>query len=751
MITDHHARPDFSGTLTDLVLALRGTPAPPPDQDHRDRVYHRLTERLAGNLDLESVLSHVLDQVAIVAHADRGWVALLDDQGHPTFSLVWKQEGDAQVLFPHSTSLIERLLTQKQVLWIPDVGQDPDLSRRESMVRLEVKSVVAVPMKVGEAIVGFFYLDGSKRNDQFSAKELSLIESMVAYATMAVSNARMHAEVSARAQKLQLINDVSLAISATVELDQLLTLILHHSLSLSGGDQGYVLLGDNEMTLSCLASLDATGRAIDQLGVSHSIVARCIRENQSICILDTHSDLLVQTRSVMALDLRSIMCIPLVANQQQLGVLYISSQAINKTFTPKDQSLLEAIANQAALAIRNAQLLKEQEHQIQELERALQAVREAQERAMTDGLTGLYNHVYFKEQLYSTVLEAERYGHSVSVVLVDLDHFKRVNDSFGHQSGDEVLRQVSALIRKMVRDCDVVSRYGGEELALLLPQTDPHGAYIVSDRIRAAIEGLAINSMAGEPIPVTASFGVAAYRRGLTSVELIEAADKALYAAKHGGRNRVCVEGQEIKLSAEELRDIRETQQDTFLSTVAALSEAVEAKDRYTAGHSHHVEALARRLGEAMGLGGRQLKDVELAAVLHDVGKIGIPDAILQKPGPLTETEWEIMRTHPVQGARILQAGNLPGLAQAIRHHHECWDGNGYPDGLKGNEIPLAARIVAVIDAYGAMTTDRVYRKAIGKVRAIEELRTYAGTQFDPQVVQHFLRLIGEELELPVA
>jgi len=353
-------------------------------------------------------------------------------------------------------------------------------------------------------------------------------------------HSRDYEHMSDRLRKLQLINDVSLALSATLKLDRVLSLILQHSLTLSGGEQAYVLLGDG-MDPTCLASLDSAGKSNDTLEISRSIVRRCLAELKTICILDTHEEVSHQSKSVMALDLRSVMCVPLVANQERIGVLYISSRAITKTFSAEDEPVLEAIANQAALTIRNAQLLDAHERQIVELERALAMVKEAQQRAVTDGLTGLYNHVYFKEQLYNTVQEARRYGRpDFSVILIDLDHFKRINDTYGHQTGDRVLKTVSAQIRGMLRDCDILARYGGEELALLLPQTEQGGAAVVAERIRSAIEGLDMVSVDDQPFKLSASFGVAQYQQGWTETELVERADKALYAAKHGGRNRVC-------------------------------------------------------------------------------------------------------------------------------------------------------------------------------------------------------------------
>jgi len=611
---------------------------------------------------------------------------------------------------------------------------------RSSLHELAISTVYAIPLRAGDDLLGVIYLDRRSVQDQAPRAELALVESLAAYATVAVCNARMNGELSRRVQKLQVINDISLAISATLKVERLLSLILQHVLVLSGAEQGYILLGDGS-ELECLASLGTDGHPVSDVTFSRSIATRAITENRPICILDTHDDAVERSASIVALDLRSVICVPLLANQQRLGVLYVSSRVITKTFTPQDQSLLEAIANQAALAIRNAQLLDEQEQQIVELERALVLVKEAQTKAVTDGLTGLYNHVFFKEQLYNSVIEAERYGQPLSLIMIDLDHFKRINDRFGHQTGDQVLRQAASALRPLVRECDVLARYGGEEVAVLLPQTSLPGAHVVAERIREGLAELDVWSPEGEPVPVTASLGVAAHRPGLTATELLERADKALYSAKHGGRNRVCVHGQTVQLNTSELAELRQAQQESYLNTVTALSATVAAKGQGRLDDSQRLKDLVRKLSLALGLSEHQTREIELATILRDVGKIGVPDAILLKPGPLDPHEWELMRSHPAQGARIVQAGNLPGMAQAIRHHHERWDGKGYPDGLSGEDIPLTARIVSVLDAYWAMTHDRPYGGAKSHDEVLAILKDSAGSQFDPRVIEHFLGL----------
>ncbi|HEY9854224.1 MAG TPA: diguanylate cyclase [Stenomitos sp.] len=526
----------YASTLQDLAVAFSASTL--AANGTRTLPALKLPERPWTPLDLDTVLLDVLSKVAQIAKADRGFISLVDEAGGPIYSLVLGGTGDVHTLFPYCTTLLQDVMTERRSLWIDDAQRHPLLQHSDSVFELGLRSLIVLPLLLSEAVVGVIYVDRSSLAEPLTPPERSILESFATYAALAVHSVWANNEMSARVRKLQLINEVSLAISATRKIERLLSLILQHSLSLSGGDQGYILLGTHG-DLKCLASLDSSGRPLETLAISRSIVSRCIDERRAICILDTGLDAANQTASVMALDLRSVICVPLVASQQQLGALYISSNAITKTFTAQDQSLLEAIANQAALTIQNAQLLEEQERQIHELERALQLVHEAQIKAVTDGLTGLFNHLFFKEQLINAMAEAERYGTPLSVIMVDLDHFKRINDTYGHQTGDEVLRQASACLRQTVRDSDIVARYGGEEMAVLLPHTDGAGGALAAERIRAAIAAMPLRTIAGEPFTVTASLGVASLRAGSTAVELLERADKALYTAKHRGRNQV--------------------------------------------------------------------------------------------------------------------------------------------------------------------------------------------------------------------
>jgi diguanylate cyclase (GGDEF)-like protein len=386
------------------------------------------------------------------------------------------------------------------------------------------------------------------------------------------------------------------------------------------------------------------------------------------------------------------------------------------------------------------------------LSRALRAQNEELERAngrlealaTTDPHTGLPNHRAMVSALDAELERSFRYHRPCALLFVDLDHFKFLNDTHGHLAGDGVLAEVAQVMRRCLRGVDTVGRWGGEEFVILLPETDAEIGLDVAERIRAAIAGHECASAARSH--VTCSVGLAAYPRdGEERDRLIECADRAMYAAKKLGRNQVRGADDPViaALAGDQPEDAtrRETE---LIRTVAALGALVEARDQTTGLHLRQVAQLAKRVALALGLGTEEASRIELAATLHDIGKIGIPDSVLCKPGRLTDAEWDLKRTHPAAGADIvLRFPGLDALAPIIRGHHERWDGRGYPDRLTGAAVPLGARIVAVVDAYGAMTADRPYRAGISPGAALAEILRCAGTQFDPQVVGAFERVLA--------
>ncbi len=367
-------------------------------------------------------------------------------------------------------------------------------------------------------------------------------------------------------------------------------------------------------------------------------------------------------------------------------------------------------------------------------------VRRLNEAAGKDPLTGLANRRTLADVFDVELERARRSERPMAVLVIDVDRFKRINDRFGHRAGDEVLSGIAQVIERSKRAFDLAARHGGEEFALLAPDCDEHGAYQLAERLREAVE----RHFATHPYgPVTASIGAAVHPvHGETLDALLAAADEAMYAAKRLGRNRMVISAAEL----ERARAVARSGEERGTVELAALVDLAEALDRAGSGSASHCRRVARfaeLTARELGLPAQRVEQVRLAALLHDVGTIALPDSVGRKAGPLTDEEWEFVRTHPVVGARMLEVSEQRELGAWVRAHHEHLDGTGYPLGLHGDEVPLEARIIAVADAYEAMTSDRPYRPAMSHEEAAAELRAAAGSRFDRRVVEALLRALA--------
>jgi diguanylate cyclase (GGDEF)-like protein/putative nucleotidyltransferase with HDIG domain len=416
--------------------------------------------------------------------------------------------------------------------------------------------------------------------------------------------------------------------------------------------------------------------------------------------------------------------------------------------------------------------------------------QKAQEQAITDGLTGVKTHRFFMEALSAEWKRSTRAGRAFALALMDLDRFKFVNDFYGHLEGDLVLQRVGQILETNCRRSDVVARYGGDEFVILMPETSMENARQLANKLRGWVSS--------DPLlrekNISASFGIACYPlHGSSPQELIQVADASMYLSKHQGGNAVSTadhfdpnEAKKWKRDVLEaylgvtLKRLFSTGPEAFeeiyqrlqqfteslaatetnggksaaapiqgpqalpqavLDTVTSLAFAIDAKDHYTQGHSQKVSAYAALIAEAMDMSEAETEEVRLGAILHDIGKVGIPESILNKNGPLNPEEWETMKSHVKFGAKILDPLTpLARIREMVLHHHEFFDGSGYPDALSSEKIPLGARIIAIADAYDTITSDRTYKKARNATDALAELERCANAQFDGSIVEVFVR-----------
>lgn len=368
-------------------------------------------------------------------------------------------------------------------------------------------------------------------------------------------------------------------------------------------------------------------------------------------------------------------------------------------------------------------------------------------QATTDPLTGLPNHRSMVLALEQELERAGRYGGACSLLFLDLDHFKALNDSCGHLAGDSVLTEMVAPILDGLRSADVAGRWGGEEFVVILPETEVADAVIAAQRIREAVAAHLFSIGGGARL--TCSIGVATYPFDAGSPEaLIEAADRAMYAAKRLGRNQVrtAVDPAVVGFISE-VRKAGSREEVSLWGMVEALTMIVRAHDHAADRHSQLVADLSMRVAGALGLTASEVRTVGLAARLHDLGKVSIPHSILEKSTKLDSEEWSLIAAHPAVGADVVaRVPALVMLAPIIRSHHERWDGGGYPDELRGDEIPMGSRIIAVCDAFSAMTAERAYGPVRDTGGALDEVELCAGTQFDHAVVAALRHVVLEDL-----
>jgi diguanylate cyclase (GGDEF)-like protein len=608
-----------------------------------------------------------------------------------------------------------------------------------------------VPIHFSDGALGVLAAGDFDRENTMNQEQFELLQVVADEATSAIENARLFQKERRRSSHLALLNELAKKADSVLNPNELLDSICGEVRSAFDRDLARIEVVDlqnNELVVEAQAGYGAEllGRRA-RCGEGLSGTAAMSREPVVV------NSVLRDLRYVaLHPGVRSAISLPLWYRDDLLGVLSLESFR-EHSFSQQDVLTLQSLADQLALALHNAR-----------------AYQSALDQAITDGLTGLKTHRYFMEALDAEWSRSTRTGRPFSVIMMDLDGFKRVNDRGGHLEGDKVLAAVAARLEAQSRQSNVVARYGGDEFALLLAETNTGQAEILAERLRAALE--ADHFLRAHA--VTASLGIATFPdHGPTQGEILSIADSGMYLAKNHGGNCVKVAALSLKpggggrdegllayldvamkrmFSAdpgaisqyrhkfERMLRGPEGEPLSLLDTITCLAYAVEAKDPYMKDHIQKVSRLAAQIAMQAGLSEAEIEDIRLAGIVHDVGKIKVPDIVLNKPTLLTAEEYEIVKSHAAWGAKIVEPLKVIAIERIVRHHHESFDGKGYPDCLRGEQIPLGARIISVADAFDAMVSARAYRKGRTAEEALAELRHCRGTQFDPLVVDALLR-----------
>jgi diguanylate cyclase (GGDEF)-like protein len=619
------------------------------------------------------------------------------------------------------------------------------------------KCLIAAPVFLGNKPAGVMVAKHPEREFVFEQRDLDVLVTAAGQVSVAVENARLFAEEQRRSRQLAFLNNVSrTAISSDDPVHMLGQIAGEIQKNFSFDHIGIGLLDYGTKEIEIKAEAGTTAHASGKrIPIGVGILGRVARTGERALVQNAPPGNLIGILP----DSRAVLCIPITYGESLLGVLNIESRDEN-AFSPQDVLILNTLADLLATALHNAFVFQK-----------------LQQQSITDGLTGIKTRRFFWEALSAEWKRASRSGRPFSVVLIDLDKFKEVNDSMGHFEGDLVLARVGRLLEQKSRQSNVVARYGGDEFIVLMPDTGAEQAQVLAERLR---QWIAADPMLSEH-QVTGSFGVASFpMHGFSIEDIIRVADAGMYVSKRSGGNLVSTaqefaEGEDFarqrqQISAyiegflqrehtgpEDLEELTSTLRKLcggdgnpniglLKESIEALSRAAESRELRTAGHGDLVARYTEVIARALGLSSEETADLVYAARVHDVGKIFVPERILNKSAPLSDEELLMVRMHAHVGAEIV--GTIPfsdAMREAVEHHHQRFDGSGYPDGLKGEQISLWARIIGLTDAYANMVTEQSIAAAKTPDEALDELAHMSGTRFDGMLVRLLLRGMKSE------
>jgi len=698
---------------------------------YRDTYEYRLkledfTEnRIRGMLSLDEMGNELLSLLCGAVRCRQAYLLLPhEDTGdyYVHFSM-GPAQAELSLLVKSDSPIVQWL--QKTETYLPKerLGLAPEF---KSLWKEEIESIAQlniqmfVPLISRNKLIGVLALGEKQHNRRYSLEDINYTEKIINNAATSIEKEYLQDQLRKRERELSLINQLAGVISSSLNVEEVYDAFVSKLKGVIAVDYTAIALVEDASVYFAavfpkVGSAWHTGQQIPLAGTATEWV--CLNKKPFYEHDIAQHQRFWTGKEYIRKGIRAVLYLPMINKGVVIGILIIGSKT-PAAYSHEQTLLLEHLALQIAAPIENSRLFAK-----------------AEEMARIDGITQLFNRRHFDERMREEIDRHSRYGDTLSLLLIDLDNFKKYNDTFGHLAGDRMLIHAAGLVKAATRSSDLAFRYGGDEFAVMLPNSSTIDAFNVAERMR---ENVALET-SGRQVNITISIGVASWPGdGGTMDEICHAADMALYYAKRTGQNRTSIASRTLFSLNEPSVSVNSEAE--VLSTIYALAATLEARDKYTYGHSRRVSRYAVSAAEALNLPAEQVALISAAAILHDIGKVGIPDNVLNKIEKLSDDEWDLLKQHPRLSATIV--GHVPSLSAclaSIKHHHERWDGTGYPGGLKGETIPIEARILAVTDSFEAMISERPYRKALSFKQAIAELENCSGSQFDPIVVRAFI------------